>query len=499
MGDIEAMLDAPLEKKKQEDSAEKKESESHKKSKKHKRSKSKSRSRSRSKSKKRRSRHSKSRSRSRDKKHKKSKSRRRSRSRGRRSKSKEKSSRHRKRSRSKGRSKRSRSSSLHWRYGSGGADHGFARGYDVEVPPEERDKRTVFCMQLHTRLRARDLEEFFSQVGKVRDVRIISDRNSRRCKGIAYIEFFDEDSVAPALKLSGTKIMGIPIQVQHTQAEKNRAAMLANLAKEQGPTRLYVGSLHCNITETMLRAIFEPFGYIDTLQLMIDPETNRSRGYGFVQYREAESARRAKEQLNGFELAGNPIKVGEVTEKMDHSISNMGSVLDDEETDRGGIEMNANARVQLMAKLASGNQMRPNKQKTAPAPEAEADIGQKVREMLGGSNATSSSDGPSPCFVLRNMFDPKTETDPYWSEEIRSDVIGECSQLGGVVHIHIDKEGPNGCVYLKAVNASIANACVNSLQGRWFSGKMIKASYMQPSDYSKKFEGSEYPRDKLER
>ena len=62
---------------------------------------------------------------------------------------------------------------------------------------------------------------------------------------------------------------------------------------------------------------------IDTLQLMIDPETNRSRGYGFVQYREAESARRAKEQLNGFELAGKPIKVGEVTEKMDHSISNM--------------------------------------------------------------------------------------------------------------------------------------------------------------------------------
>ena len=138
---------------------------------------------------------------------------------------------------------------------------------------------------------------------------------------------------------------------------------------------------------------------------MIDPETNRSRGYGFVQYREAESARRAKEQLNGFELAGKPIKVGEVTEKMDHSISNMGSVLDDEETDRGGIEMNANARVQLMAKLASGNQMRPNK-KTAPAAEPDADIGQKVREMLGGSKSSSSD--PSPCFVLRNMFDPST-------------------------------------------------------------------------------------------
>lgn len=95
-----------------------------------------------------------------------------------------------------------------------------------------------------------------------------------------------------------------------------------------------------------------------------------------------------------------------------------------------------------------------------------------------------------------NIF---SETGQYWSEEIRSDVIGECLQFGGVVHIHIDKDDPNGYVYLKASTAPIAAACVNSLQGRWFSGKMIKAAYMSVSDYSKKFEGTEYLRDKLER
>lgn len=49
-----------------------------------------------------------------------------------------------------------------------------------------------------------------------------------------------------------------------------------------GPMRLYVGSLHFNITEDMLRGIFEPFGKIDTIQLIMDPETNRSKGYGFI-------------------------------------------------------------------------------------------------------------------------------------------------------------------------------------------------------------------------
>lgn len=36
-----------------------------------------------------------------------------------------------------------------------------------ELTPEERDARTVFCMQLSARIRPRDLEEFFSSVGKV--------------------------------------------------------------------------------------------------------------------------------------------------------------------------------------------------------------------------------------------------------------------------------------------------------------------------------------------
>lgn len=36
-----------------------------------------------------------------------------------------------------------------------------------DLTPEERDMRTVFCMQLSQRVRARDLEEFFSPVGKV--------------------------------------------------------------------------------------------------------------------------------------------------------------------------------------------------------------------------------------------------------------------------------------------------------------------------------------------
>lgn len=64
-----------------------------------------------------------------------------------------------------------------------------------DLDAEERDARTVFCMQLSQRIRARDLEEFFSSVGKVRDVRLITCNKTKRFKGIAYIEFRDPESV----------------------------------------------------------------------------------------------------------------------------------------------------------------------------------------------------------------------------------------------------------------------------------------------------------------
>jgi RNA-binding protein 23/39 len=142
-------------------------------------------------------------------------------------------------------------------------------------------------MQLSQRTRARDLEEFFSSVGKVRDVRLITCNKTKRFKGISYVEFKDPESVALALGLSGQRLLGIPIVVQHTQAEKNRLANAASPKSpvktvHQGPMRLYVGSLHFNITEEMLRGIFEPFGKVDNIQLITDPETGRSKGYGFI-------------------------------------------------------------------------------------------------------------------------------------------------------------------------------------------------------------------------
>ncbi|TRY59724.1 hypothetical protein DNTS_002511 [Danionella cerebrum] len=341
------------------------------------------------------------------------------------------------------------------------------------LTPEERDARTVFCMQLAARIRPRDLEEFFSAVGKVRDVRIISDRNSRRSKGIAYIEFVDTTSVPLAIGLSGQRLLGVPIIVQASQAEKNRAAALANNLQKGncGPMRLYVGSLHFNITEDMLRGIFEPFGRIESIQLMMDTETGRSKGYGFLTFSDAECAKKALEQLNGFELAGRPMKVGHVTERTDPSSAS--SFLDNDELERSGIDLGTTGRLQLMARLAEA----------AMNPGLSFNINMPTNQALN----LPSQPIATHCFQLSNMFNPNSENDPGWEVEIQDDVIDECNKHGGVIHIYVDKKSADGNVYVKCPTIPAAMAAVSALHGRWFGGKMIQAAYVPLPTYHNLF------------
>ncbi|XP_064161784.1 RNA-binding protein 39a isoform X4 [Anguilla rostrata] len=376
------------------------------------------------------------------------------------------------------------------------------------LTPEERDARTVFCMQLAARIRPRDLEEFFSAVGKVRDVRMISDRNSRRSKGIAYIEFVEATSVPLAIGLTGQRLLGVPIIVQASQAEKNRAAAMANNLQKgsAGPMRLYVGSLHFNITEDMLRGIFEPFGRIESIQLMMDSETGRSKGYGFITFADAECAKKALEQLNGFELAGRPMKVGHVTERTDASTAS--SFLDSDELERTGIDLGTTGRLQLMARLAEGTglQIPPAAQQalqmsgsipfgamaavTAAAMNPALNLNLNMNMNVNTPLNLPTQPIATHCFQLSNMFNPQSEDGPGWDIEIQDDVMEECNKHGGVVHIYVDKNSAQGNVYVKCPTIPAAMAAVNALHGRWFAGKMITAAYVPLPTYHNLFPDS---------
>ncbi|KAI0788461.1 hypothetical protein C8Q75DRAFT_719982 [Abortiporus biennis] len=326
---------------------------------------------------------------------------------------------------------------------------------------DDSEARSVFVSQLAARLTARDLGYFFEdKLGEntVMDSRIVTDRISRRSKGIGYVEFRTVELVDRAIALSGTIVMGLPIHIQHTEAERNRLhAGDSNLnlppgvSAPHGGMQLYVGSLHFNLTESDIKQVFEPFGELEFVDLHRDPMTGRSKGYAFVQYKRAEDAKMALEQMEGFELAGRTLRVNTVHEKGSVKYAQQDSL-----DEVGGGNLNAASRQALMQKLARIDQ---------PAPQPVA---------IAKPNIPVSMQSKS--VLLKNMFNPEEETEKDWDKDLADDVRSEVeSKYGRVEFIKVEKES-QGEIYIKFDTMESAKAAVEGLNGRWFGGNQVSGA-----------------------
>src|SRR4051812_4648956 len=75
--------------------------------------------------------------------------------------------------------------------------------------------------------------------------------------------------------------------------------------------KLYVGNLTYNVNESDLEALFAPFGTVQSAQIIVDRDTNRSKGFGFVEMDTDAQAQAAIQGLNGRDHDGRNLTVNE--------------------------------------------------------------------------------------------------------------------------------------------------------------------------------------------
>lgn len=80
-------------------------------------------------------------------------------------------------------------------------------------------------------------------------------------------------------------------------------------SKSSRPSRLYVGSISYDVTEHQIRELFSIFGPIVELEVPMDPQTGRHKGFAFVEYRTPEEALRAIAETHGKSVWGRNLKV----------------------------------------------------------------------------------------------------------------------------------------------------------------------------------------------
>lgn len=286
-----------------------------------------------------------------------------------------------------------------------------------------------------------------------------------------------------------------------------------------GPCKLHVGGLHVNISEEDLEAVFEPFGETNFITVQRDAATGTSLGSGYVQYKQTQHALLAISQLNGLELVGQSLRVSmapggnpdahapaqgagvtaataaapaaAVMSAASLSLQSAATVsaggADRLDEDSEGLKMDAWSRAALMARLAgqdvsgvltggidpvTGRPITAEEMAAAAAPQMPVAAQPITQGVLGPGSPI-----PTPCLLLKNLFDPASETEDEWWVEIAEDVKDECSKHGRVLHVHVDRESPTGFVYLKFEAVEGSQRAQQALHSRWFAGRMIAAEY----------------------
>jgi RNA recognition motif-containing protein len=84
--------------------------------------------------------------------------------------------------------------------------------------------------------------------------------------------------------------------------------------------RLYVGNLDYGVTEAAIEELFQTMGEVESVSLITDRMTGRSKGFAFVEMVDDGAARAAIDQLNGKMLGQRPIKVDEARPRRDRDV-----------------------------------------------------------------------------------------------------------------------------------------------------------------------------------
>lgn len=153
------------------------------------------------------------------------------------------------------------------------------------------------------------LYEIFSALGEVASAKIITDKLTGESQGYGFVDYRYIHSAEAAMNsLNGRSVYGQEMKL-------NWAAVATGKEDTSTHYHLFVGDLSPDVTDAMLWEAFKSFESLSEARVMIDPAHNRSRGYGFVAFRDRADAELALSTMNGVWLGSRSIRVNWANQK----------------------------------------------------------------------------------------------------------------------------------------------------------------------------------------
>ncbi|KAH8100578.1 hypothetical protein BXZ70DRAFT_1008077 [Cristinia sonorae] len=182
--------------------------------------------------------------------------------------------------------------------------------YPVAQPSSQR-RAHLYVGNLSPRVTEYMLTEIFAVAGPVQHVKIIPDRNYQH-GGLHYgfVEYVDMRSAETALQtFNGRKILDTEIRVNWAyQGQQNKE-------DTSGHYHVFVGDLSPEVNDEVLGKAFSAFGTLSDARVMWDMNSGKSRGYGFLAFRDKTDAEQAIATMNGEWLGSRAIRVNWANQK----------------------------------------------------------------------------------------------------------------------------------------------------------------------------------------
>jgi splicing factor 3B subunit 4 len=166
---------------------------------------------------------------------------------------------------------------------------------------ERNQEATCYVGNLDLRVNEEILWELFIQCGPVVNVHIPRDKITGEHQGFGFVEFRSEEDADYSIKIMHMiKLYGKPIKVNKASQDKRTQEVGANI---------FVGNLHDEVDEKMLKDVFSAFGVVLSTKIMRDPDSGSSKKYGFVSFDNFDSSDAAINTMNGQYLGGKVVDV----------------------------------------------------------------------------------------------------------------------------------------------------------------------------------------------
>ncbi|KAL6504653.1 Polyadenylate-binding protein rbp47c' [Orobanche hederae] len=169
------------------------------------------------------------------------------------------------------------------------------------------ENRTIWVGDLHVWMDEDYLRKCFASTGEVSSIKVIRNKQTGNHEGYGFVEFFTHAAAEKVLHSFSTAGQLFRLNWAAFSMGDKRANSGSDLS-------IFVGDLAADVTDTLLHETFaSKYPSVKAAKVVIDANTGRSKGYGFVRFGDDNERSQAMSEMNGVYCSSRPMRIGAAT------------------------------------------------------------------------------------------------------------------------------------------------------------------------------------------